>query len=82
MEVSGDKKSPRIRLDICPLFLHIVHKLVQALVITYDDIFQSLPVEGDVQLSKPFLDLSFDGVVRGKSPASETFLQFAKHVEF
>jgi hypothetical protein len=35
------------------LFFHIVSKLVQALVITYDKIFQALAVEGDVLLQKP-----------------------------
>jgi hypothetical protein len=40
----------------------------------YDVIFHALSVEGDVLLSKPFLDLGCDGVVRGKSPASGMFL--------
>jgi hypothetical protein len=55
MEVIGDKKSKRIPLDISPLFFHIVSELVQALVITYSEIFQALAVEGDVLLLKPFL---------------------------
>jgi hypothetical protein len=45
-------------LDIRPVFFHVVSKLVQALAITYDEIFQVLAVEGDVLLSKPFLDLT------------------------
>jgi hypothetical protein len=56
MEVSGSKKSIRISLDISPLFFHIVSKLAEALVITYDEIFQALAVEGDVMPPKPFLD--------------------------
>jgi hypothetical protein len=66
-------------LDNSPLFLHIVSKLVQALV-TYDEIFQALAVEGDL-LQKPFLDLSFDCVVRLKLLALEMFFQFSKHVK-
>jgi hypothetical protein len=56
MEVSGDKKSRRTSLDMILLFFCIVSKPVQALVITYDEIFQALAVEGDVLLPKPFLD--------------------------
>jgi hypothetical protein len=45
-----------------------VTKLVQGLVIKYDNIFQALAVEGDILLMKPLLkwllDLSFDGVIR------------------
>jgi hypothetical protein len=48
-------------------------KHVQALVITYDEIFQTLAVEGDVLLPKTFLDLRFDYVIRWKSPTSEIF---------
>jgi hypothetical protein len=59
LEVSEGKKSTRISLDISPLFLHTVSKLVQTLVIT------------DVLLPKPFLDLGFGGVIRWKSLASE-----------
>jgi hypothetical protein len=55
MEVSGDKKSTWIALDISRLFFHIVSKLVQALVITCDEIFQAL-VTRDVLFPKPFLD--------------------------
>jgi hypothetical protein len=62
MEVSGDKKNTLIPLDVSPLFFHTVSKLVQALVVK-DEIFQALVVE-DVLLTKPFLDLGFDGVVR------------------
>jgi hypothetical protein len=55
MEVSGGKKSTQISLNISPLFFHVIHKPLQALVITYDEIFQALAV-GDVLLPKPFLD--------------------------
>jgi hypothetical protein len=41
--------------NLSPVFPHSF-QLLQALVITYDDIFQSLSVEGDVLLPKPFLD--------------------------
>jgi hypothetical protein len=58
MEVDGDKKSIRTWLDISPLSFHIVSKLVQALVITYDNIFQALAVEADVLLQKSFMDLT------------------------
>jgi hypothetical protein len=64
MEVSGDKKSIRICLIISPQFFHIVPKLVQALFIMYDEIFQALAEEGDVMLLKPFLDLGFEDVMR------------------
>jgi hypothetical protein len=47
----------------------------------YDEIFRALTVEADVLLPKPFLDLGFDGVVRWKTPASEMFFQFSKHVK-
>jgi hypothetical protein len=56
MEVSGNKKSTRISLNISPIFSHIVSKLVQALVIAYDEIFQAPAVKGHVLLPKPFLD--------------------------
>jgi hypothetical protein len=81
MEVDGGKKSTRIPFDISPVFFHIISKFVQAVVITHDEIFQALEVEGDALLTKPILDLGFDGVVRWKSPASLVFFQFAKHVE-
>jgi hypothetical protein len=42
-----------------PLFLHIVPKRVQAHVITYNEIFQALAVEGDILILKPFLGLGF-----------------------
>jgi hypothetical protein len=58
MEVSADKKSIQISLNIRPLFFHIVSKLVHAAVITYDKIFQALAVEGDVLQQEPFLDLT------------------------
>jgi hypothetical protein len=41
VKVSGDK-STWISLDISPLFSHIVFKCVQALTITYDEIFRAL----------------------------------------
>jgi hypothetical protein len=63
MEVNGDKKSTRTCLDISPLLFHAVPKLVEALVITYDQIFQALTV-GDILLPKLFLDLGIDGVLR------------------
>jgi hypothetical protein len=56
MEVSGDKKSVHISLHISPLFFQIISKLVRALFIIYDEIFQAVAVEGDVLLPKPFLD--------------------------
>jgi hypothetical protein len=56
MEVNGDKKSMWVSSDISSLLFHIVSKLVQALVIKYDEIFQALPVGGDILLPKPFLD--------------------------
>jgi hypothetical protein len=52
MEINRDKNSIRISLDISPLFFHTVSKLVQALVMTYDEIFQALAVEGEVLLPK------------------------------
>jgi hypothetical protein len=56
VEVSEDKECTQISLDISPLFFHIVSKLVQALVISYSEIFQALVVEGDILLPRPFLD--------------------------
>jgi hypothetical protein len=56
IDVSGGKNFIRIPLDISPLLFLIVPELVQILVIIYDEIFQALAVEGDVLLSKPFLD--------------------------
>jgi hypothetical protein len=56
VEVSVDRKSTPISLDISPLFSHIVSKLVQAFVIIYVGIFQALALQGDVLLPKPFLD--------------------------
>jgi hypothetical protein len=44
----------------------------------YKEIIQAMAV-GDFLFLKPFLDLSFEGVIRWKLPASEIFLQFAKH---
>jgi hypothetical protein len=54
--LNGGKKITLISLDISPLFFHTVFKLVQALVITYDEIFQALVVEGYALLLNPFLD--------------------------
>jgi hypothetical protein len=71
MQVSGGEKSKWISFDISPLFYHTVSKLVHALGITHDEIFQALAAEGDVLPPKPFLDLGFDAVVRWKSPASK-----------
>jgi hypothetical protein len=82
MELSADKKSTWIYLDISPLFSHILPRLAQALVVTYDEIFQALAVDGDVLLSKPFLYLGFDGAVGWKSPTSEMFFfRLAKHLK-
>jgi hypothetical protein len=61
--VSGDKKSKQICLDISPVFFHIVPKPVQTLAIMYDEIFQVLAIGGEILLLKPFLDLSFEGVI-------------------
>jgi hypothetical protein len=55
--LNGDKKSTWVSLNSSPLLFRIVSNLIQALVITYDQIFQALAVEGDVLLPKPFLDL-------------------------
>jgi hypothetical protein len=56
MEISGDKESTWISSDISPLFFHIDSKLVQALVIIFNEISQALAIEGDILLLKPFLD--------------------------
>jgi hypothetical protein len=79
--VIGGKKSTQICVDINSLFFHTVPKLVVTLVITDDGIFQALPVEGHILIPKPFPDLGFDGVVRWKLSALETFFQFTKHEE-
>jgi hypothetical protein len=60
----GDKKSTLHCLGISHLFLHILPKPVQVLVM-YDEMFQALVVD-DLLFPKPFLDLGFDGVVRWK----------------
>jgi hypothetical protein len=74
MEVSGGRKSKRVCLDITLLLFNTVPKLVQALVIMYDEIFQAVAVEGDVLLPNPFLYLGFDDVRwTRKSPAREMF---------
>jgi hypothetical protein len=54
MEVSEDKKSTWLSLDTSPLF-SAVSKLVQALVIIYDEISQALELQRNVLLTKPFL---------------------------
>jgi hypothetical protein len=64
MVENADKKSTWISFNNNPLFSHIVCKIVQALVITHDEIFQALAVKGDVLLQNLFLDLGFDGIVR------------------
>jgi hypothetical protein len=56
MEKNGDKKSIRISLDIVLLYFHIVSKIVQAFLTTYDEIFQALAAEGDAPLPMPFMD--------------------------
>jgi hypothetical protein len=81
LEVSGDKKSTWICLDISPLFFSIVPRVVQALVITCDELFQALVVEAGVLLPKPFLDLGIAGVIRWKLAVLEMFSQFAKHLK-
>jgi hypothetical protein len=63
------------------LFFHTVPRTVQALVITYDEIFQALAIEGNFLHQKPFLDLGFDGVVRWKTPASEMFFSVCQTCE-
>jgi hypothetical protein len=50
--------------DVSPLFFHVVLKLVQALFIRNDEIFQVLAVEENVLLLKPFLNLGTGGVAR------------------
>jgi hypothetical protein len=49
MEVSVENKSAWMSLNISPLFFRIVPKLVQALVITYGEIFQTPAVEEVLQ---------------------------------
>jgi hypothetical protein len=66
--MSGGKKSVRISLDVSPLFFHVVSRLVQALVITYDEIFQVLVVEGAVLLLRLFLDPTLPTVQPQLSP--------------
>jgi hypothetical protein len=81
MEVSGNKKSTWICLDIRPLFFHTVPKLVQAFVTMYSEIFQALATEEDVLLLKPLLEPDSDSVVRWKLQALTILFQFAKHLE-
>jgi hypothetical protein len=81
VEVSWDKEITQISLDNSALFFHTVSKPVQIVVIKYDDIFQALSVQGDVQLQKPFLNPGFGGAVRWKLPASEMFFSVCQHVE-
>jgi hypothetical protein len=56
-----------------------IPKLVQTLVITYDEIFQALAVEGDILLVKPFLDHRLDSVIRLKLLTLEKLFYFAKY---
>jgi hypothetical protein len=56
MDLNADKKSTKIYLNISPVFFHIVHKLVQALLMK-DQILKAVALEGDVLLPKPFLDV-------------------------
>jgi hypothetical protein len=42
------REETRKSLDISPLFFHIIFKLVQAIFIAYDEIFQALGAEVDV----------------------------------
>jgi hypothetical protein len=62
-------------MGIIPLLFHIIPKLVQAIFINYNEIYQTLAAE-DVLIPKPFLDLDFGCVVRWKSQASEFFFSF------
>jgi hypothetical protein len=80
MEVTGDKRSAQTCLDTSPVFFHIVPKLVHALV-TYDEIFQAVVVEGGILLPKIFLDIGFNGIIRWKLPASEMFGKLMKHYQ-
>jgi hypothetical protein len=57
MEVSGDKKSIWISLDISPVYFHIFSKLVQALVLIYSEIFPALAVERKVLFQSYFWTL-------------------------
>jgi hypothetical protein len=51
-------------LNVIRLFFHIVHKLVQELIVKYDETFLPLAVGADVLLQKLFLNLGVHGVVR------------------
>jgi hypothetical protein len=71
-----------IYLNISSLFFHVVYKLVQAPVIMYNEVFQALAVkDDDVLLPKLFWDLSFDDVIRWKSPAWYMLFQSVKHTK-
>jgi hypothetical protein len=70
-----------MNLAISLAFFHAVPKLVQALVVTYDETFQALAAEGDVLLPKPFLHPGFDGVVRRMSPGSEMLFLYRQGFE-
>jgi hypothetical protein len=52
-------------------FFTAVTKLVLALVMAYDEIFQALAADGDIPFSKPHLDPSFDNVITRKLLSSE-----------
>jgi hypothetical protein len=55
---------PRVKYEHQSFFFHtVVMKLVQALVMAYEQIFQDLAAE-DVLFSKPQLDLSFNNIIR------------------
>jgi hypothetical protein len=69
MEVSGDKESTRIFLDISSLYVHTGPKRVQA-VITHNETFQPQAID-HILLLKPFLDPGFDGVVRSDFVSSD-----------
>jgi hypothetical protein len=74
MEVSRDKKSTGIYLDISPLLFCIVSKLVQALAITYLEIFQALVVERDIRQPKPFPDTTLPTIQTQLSPLGLSYV--------
>jgi hypothetical protein len=68
--VNGGKWRQEKHLDIFghqSCIFYTALRLLQALVITYDEIFQALAVTTAALLPKLFLDLCFDDVVRRKS---------------
>jgi hypothetical protein len=78
--LSEDKKSTRISLDISPLFFHVVPKLVQALVTTYDDFTSSGRRRNDVLLPKPLLDLGHHRSAPTRPPRTFTCLANCKNI--